>query len=597
MVSRCRSRKNETRPPPRKPSTSSHPWSMSLKCAILRYSSVSLPKSRKKRVGMRTQRNRRSTSATAAAILMMVLLWGCGQKQPDANSPLQVPTRKGEVIQVKPPGDQWKTVGVVYPLESSAAEVASVVDRTVASGSEKLGRTCKSVLVYATDAKLVGRVIERLRKRGLSPNVVITPCEDDKAIYRAAKAAIEGKCDIAVVVKGELSEGDSEGGDGDDGNEHRPPPPVVPDRLIPQPLYLAPVPEPGIFLPRVVSSLEQRLQAGGVDLTEVTLVSVGTRREKSRSEFEWVARAVEGRRSEGLSSESLWKTFLVCLSLPDNVFWVNLNPNEPDRVIDSRLAETDIGRAMLEADLQLKFDTGEIIDPRKSESGKNYWTRLSQIAGQSESTRQKVSAETRTWIVPGPVLVECSGTNVYIVDAPLDVMLESERLQGGESDKLTSTMTAKAAEALAKEIIVPALRMRVNSAAQYAALRQAYHSLILARWWKSQVPAALVPFASEVNTGDVLFDAKRASAWDYLEVYNTYVQSFKNGVFFFAERTATSEIVYFYGGVDWTQTVFPAFPQSYTSKTRKIVADATANPAGFSEQMRHFFAGKIPLDQ
>jgi hypothetical protein len=570
---------------------------MCLKRAILEYLSVPLPEGKKKLLGMRMLTSRSTPFTTTAVILMMASLFGCVQKQPEGNSPLQVPTRKAEVLQVKPHGDQWKTVGVVYPLESSAAEVASTIDRTIASGSEKLGRACKSVLVHATDAKLVGGVAGRLRKRGLAVRVVITPCEDDEAVYRVAEAAIEGNFDMAVVVRGELKEDDTESGDGDEDNERRSPPPVVPDRLMRQPVYLAPVPQPGIFLPQMTASLEQRLQTGGVDFTDVTLVSVGIKRERSRPKFEWVARAVEGRSSEGLSSESLWKTFLVCLSLPDDVFWVNLNPYEPSRIIDPRLAETDIGRAMLEADLQLKFDTGEIIDPRKSASGKNYWTRLSEIAGRSESTRRKVSAESRTWIVPGPVHIECSGPNVFIVDAPLDVMLESERFQAGETDGFNSTMTNKEVEALAKEIILPALRARVNSGDRYAALRQAYHSLILARWWKTQIPAALMPFTSEVNMEEVPSEARRVSTWDYLDAYHTYVQWFKNGVFSFAERTATSEVTYFYGGIDWTQVAFPVSPNPYTSETSAILAAATKSPGRYRQQMVHFLAGSVSFDQ
>ena len=46
--------------------------------------------------------------------------------------------------------------------------------------------------------------------------------------------------------------------------------------------------------------------------------------------------------------------FLTGLALPNDVFWVNLRPDEPNRIIDPLLEKTALGKVMLEADLQLK---------------------------------------------------------------------------------------------------------------------------------------------------------------------------------------------------------------------------------------------------
>ena len=40
--------------------------------------------------------------------------------------------------------------------------------------------------------------------------------------------------------------------------------------------------------------------------------------------------------------------------LPAEAFWVNLNPNEPKRVMDARMSGTETGRILLESDLWLK---------------------------------------------------------------------------------------------------------------------------------------------------------------------------------------------------------------------------------------------------
>ncbi|MCX5711529.1 MAG: hypothetical protein NTY47_00435, partial [Candidatus Omnitrophica bacterium] len=84
---------------------------------------------------------------------------------------------------------------------------------------------------------------------------------------------------------------------------------------------------------------------------------------------------------EAISSEAkqLLKYFFIGLSLPNDAFWVNLRPDSPDNIIDSYLAQTDIGRIMLESDLQLKKDTARATSPNTPE-GKDYWNKLYQKA-------------------------------------------------------------------------------------------------------------------------------------------------------------------------------------------------------------------------
>ena len=53
-------------------------------------------------------------------------------------------------------------------------------------------------------------------------------------------------------------------------------------------------------------------------------------------------------------ADELMKYFRIGLSLPNDKFWVNLRPDAPEQIIDDELAMTDIGKIMLEADLQLK---------------------------------------------------------------------------------------------------------------------------------------------------------------------------------------------------------------------------------------------------
>ncbi len=75
------------------------------------------------------------------------------------------------------------------------------------------------------------------------------------------------------------------------------------------------------------------------------------------------------------STQVLLKYFLIGVTLPDEAFWVNLRPDAEDNIIDPELARTDIGKILLETDLQLKKDTALATSPQTRE-GKEYWDKL-----------------------------------------------------------------------------------------------------------------------------------------------------------------------------------------------------------------------------
>ena len=77
------------------------------------------------------------------------------------------------------------------------------------------------------------------------------------------------------------------------------------------------------------------------------------------------------------NTQTLLKYFFIGLTLPNSSFWVNLRPDAPDNIIDDDLAQTDVGKILLEADLQLKKDTAQFTSPETRE-GKEYWDKLYQ---------------------------------------------------------------------------------------------------------------------------------------------------------------------------------------------------------------------------
>jgi hypothetical protein len=59
--------------------------------------------------------------------------------------------------------------------------------------------------------------------------------------------------------------------------------------------------------------------------------------------------------------------FFTWLALPPSSHWVNLNPNEPDRIFDAQFGRTDAGKVLLEADLAMK----KSIARRERRSGRS----------------------------------------------------------------------------------------------------------------------------------------------------------------------------------------------------------------------------------
>lgn len=99
-------------------------------------------------------------------------------------------------------------------------------------------------------------------------------------------------------------------------------------------------------------------------------------------------------------TKTLLQYFFVGISLPNDSFWVNLRPDSPDNIIDDWLAQTDVGKILLEADLQLKKDTASFTSPQTPE-GKTYWDKLYQKAEELFGNENiSIPTLTRPWIVP-----------------------------------------------------------------------------------------------------------------------------------------------------------------------------------------------------
>jgi len=232
------------------------------------------------------------------------------------------------------------------------------------------------------------------------------------------------------------------------------------------------------------------------------------------------------------SGKELLKYFLIGVTLPDDSFWVNLRPDSADNIIQDELAKTDVGKIFLEADVQLKKDTANLTSPNTPQ-GKLYWDKLYEKANQVYGTQNvNIPTLTRPWIVPGEIIIrEAEGNSAYIYKATLKVLLEQDHLKESANYNFEDNREKELNEyssQLIREFILPELVKKVNNDKNYAALRQVYYSLILARWFKSRFYGKGGLYASYINKSN-LQGLTSKETWSKNTYFEQYQTSFKNG--------------------------------------------------------------------
>ncbi|HRZ14069.1 MAG TPA: hypothetical protein P5110_01035 [Candidatus Omnitrophota bacterium] len=244
--------------------------------------------------------------------------------------------------------------------------------------------------------------------------------------------------------------------------------------------------------------------------------------------------------------------FLTGLALPSEVFWVNLNPHQPNSIIDQRLQNTLVGRILLEGDLRLKKDAGMLTNPRLSDAGKRYWQRLYAKA-ESLGIADQIPVINRIWIIPGEMSFHQTATSLEIGQGILHIRLESDYI-GKKPAAVSARLAAVQAYGveLMRELILPLLEMKVNYDPAYADLRSVYRALSLARWYKKQCGGL-----SADQCARLLKDCAAGSGKE--RVYRAYMESLRNGEYNLTEETSSKlevylEVItrrYFSGGIDF----------------------------------------------
>lgn len=255
-------------------------------------------------------------------------------------------------------------------------------------------------------------------------------------------------------------------------------------------------------------------------------------------------------------SIKLIKYFLASLTVPEKEIWVNLSPNEKDRIIPDTLGKTQLGRELLAQDYLLKQLTATLMYPEE-DLGSKFWSRVYEEAREKYGTLDiPIDTFNKVWIIPESASVYEYEDTVYVTEAKMKVMtdVDYQAFSISKSDKDSTPVTddRSLTTQIIKEIIIPAIEKEVNEGVTFAPLRQIYHSLILAKWYKETLKNSLLNLAyadqnktTGIETEDL--DIK-------YKIYAQYMDAYKKGVYDYMREEydrVSQEIIprkYFSGG-------------------------------------------------
>lgn len=296
---------------------------------------------------------------------------------------------------------------------------------------------------------------------------------------------------------------------------------------------------------------------GGIDWTSLELRYVSD--DPSTQEFDYAFSAAEmpegadpsfgGEATLNLSSDALF----TWLALERDQFWVNLNPDQPDTIIDEQFATTEAGRVLLESDFQLKSTLYDNLNP-ETESGREFFESL-----ERGPNGELCWGSHRMWIEPLPASAREDGDQLYILDSPLNVQMEPFEVStppgsGPTCEELVPEDVMDRNLQRLIDSMVPLIEEAVNTAPEYADLRRVYTARIAAEWLRQRDAVRPGAFHDIIDSGDVSHWPVR-EGWDPQDVYDEFIE---------ATKTVQFRYEYEHGGMDYYMDVTGgiAFPDA-----------------------------------
>ena len=373
---------------------------------------------------------------------------------------------------------------------------------------------------------------------------------------------------------------------------------------------------------------------GGIDFSSIQLNYISVSSDKDGGTFSYVLKAQKAEEGDNIidiedATELSLNTFFIGLTLPESKFWVNLNPWEPDVIMDEDLINTDVGRIMLEADFQMKRDLCRYENPCESKIGEEFWWLLEKKAEDlAEGCTKKhpneiedadnvlFSAAMVFWIVPDKTEVYGTDDEVYIVNITLNIESKGEYEYSAYhivnqnpfvSDDCKEDLNEAADEfgrywmELEEEMILPLVVQEVNYGRNYSDLRQVYTSLALAQWykdnyWYNKYWYTSGIFTDRIDTKD-LTGLESKYTWSAEGIWSDYVRSFEEGEYHcwknrtYEERgyIITESMPYSHGGVAFMAIILTSIGSSMPSDLKELTSEAVNS--SFANEGDYYYFG------
>jgi len=272
-------------------------------------------------------------------------------------------------------------------------------------------------------------------------------------------------------------------------------------------------------------------------------------------QFDFVVDSKDRQALTEKDTQVLIKYFLTCLTIPQEDLWVNLSPYEAGRIIPNELSLTAAGNTLLQQDRMLKELSSSLTYP-ESRLGKKFWDDVYQKAFERfGTTNLPMKTYNKVWIVPDKAVVYDMGDSALIGETHLKVMLEEDylamaknRRQPGDMFKselqgtcpqagcqanqplnVKATQVENLTQSITREIILPQLEKEINEGKNFAPVRQVFHSMILAAWFKRALYRDVL--------AHVYVDQKKIAGVDDIskkakeEIYKQYLRMYKVGAY------------------------------------------------------------------
>ncbi len=237
--------------------------------------------------------------------------------------------------------------------------------------------------------------------------------------------------------------------------------------------------------------------------------------------------------------QKIVRYFLAGLALPEDKLWVNLSPYEEDRIVDEVFGQTEMGRDLLAQDYILKQVTATLTHT-EDKLGKIFWQRVYQKAYETfQTTNIPINTFNKVWIVPDQARVYVQDQKAVVIGSSMDILVDQDYLSMKNNlfhdpsmleheHRAQAEQTNALSSAVIKEVVLPELSKEINEGKNFAQLRQIYHSLILANWFKGHMRQAFLNqvYSDHNSVEGIAIDDPTSTG----KIYQRYLEAFKQGV-------------------------------------------------------------------